>query len=269
VVPYLAIGAAYRDEAPYLREWIEFHRLVGVERFFLYNNLSEDDHREVLAPYIDSGVVVWHDWPLFPGQLQAFDDCIERHRQDARWIAFVDADEFLFSPTLRPVSEILRDFEEFPGVAVNCLTFGNNGHQTPPPGLVIDNYRRRTDRERRARIVKSVVQPERVLHVGSVPHYFRYKQREKAVNERREQVRGHETEAASYDLLRINHYFTRSQVERERKLASAKADNGLPRRPEQARRRDAMLDEVEDETILAYLPQLRRAMGEQVSGPAG
>ena len=27
----LAIAAIFRNEAPYLREWIEFHRLVGVE----------------------------------------------------------------------------------------------------------------------------------------------------------------------------------------------------------------------------------------------
>ena len=34
---YLSICAVYRDEGPYLREWIEFHRLVGVERFYLYD----------------------------------------------------------------------------------------------------------------------------------------------------------------------------------------------------------------------------------------
>ena len=38
-------------------EWIEFHRLVGVERFFLYDNGSTDDHREVLAPYVEEGIV--------------------------------------------------------------------------------------------------------------------------------------------------------------------------------------------------------------------
>ena len=46
--PYLSICAIYRDEAFYLREWLEFHRLVGVERFFLYHNLSIDDHLSVL-----------------------------------------------------------------------------------------------------------------------------------------------------------------------------------------------------------------------------
>ena len=45
-------------------------------------------------------------------------------------------------------------------------------------------------------------------------------------------MRGDETDAASCELLRINHYFTRSEQERERKIASARADNGLPRRPD-------------------------------------
>lgn len=31
---YLAVCAIFRDEAPYLAEWIEFHRLVGVEHFY-------------------------------------------------------------------------------------------------------------------------------------------------------------------------------------------------------------------------------------------
>ena len=50
---------------------------MGVERFFLYDNFSLDDHQEVLAPYVDEGVVVLHDWPDFPGQLSAYDDASE------------------------------------------------------------------------------------------------------------------------------------------------------------------------------------------------
>ena len=37
---YLSICAIYRDEAPYLVEWIEFHRLVGVEHFYLYDGFK-------------------------------------------------------------------------------------------------------------------------------------------------------------------------------------------------------------------------------------
>jgi hypothetical protein len=40
---YLSICAIFKDEAPYLQEWIEFHRLLGVEKFYLYNNNSRDN----------------------------------------------------------------------------------------------------------------------------------------------------------------------------------------------------------------------------------
>ena len=96
---YLAIQAMFLNEARYLREWIEFHRLVGVERFFLYDHESTDGGAELLAPYVEEGIVVLHDWPVHPGLLEANQDCIERHCDDARWVAFMDIDEFLFSPT--------------------------------------------------------------------------------------------------------------------------------------------------------------------------
>jgi hypothetical protein len=258
VTSYLAIGAVYRNEGRYLREWIEFHRLVGVERFFLYDNRSEDGHMDVLAPYIEAGVVVHHSWPGFPAQLQVFDDCIERHRDDARWIAFIDLDEFLFSPTMRPVAEILRDYEDHAAVAVNCVAFGTSGHETPPPGLVIENYVRRTDREARNLIIKSIVDPARTLHAGRTPHYFRLRNHERAVTERREPVRGDESDSLSCELLRINHYFTRSQQERDAKIASRRADNGLAK--SDGSERDWKLNAVEDRTILGYLPALKDAL---------
>ena len=131
--PYLAICAIYRDEAPYLREWIEFHRLVGVERFFLYNNLSTDDHREVLAPYIEEGIVVLHDWPRRPGPDPGLRRLPRGPSRRARWIAFIDLDEFLFSPTGSRSPSCSRDYERWPGVVVNWAVFGTSGpsHDAP------------------------------------------------------------------------------------------------------------------------------------------
>jgi hypothetical protein len=58
---YLSICAIFKDEAPYLAEWIEFHRHVGVERFLLYDNLSTDNGREVLEPWARTGIVTVSD----------------------------------------------------------------------------------------------------------------------------------------------------------------------------------------------------------------
>lgn len=58
---YLSICATFKDEAPYIPEWIEFHRRVGVEHFFLYDNLSTDRSREVLEQWVRAGLVTLSD----------------------------------------------------------------------------------------------------------------------------------------------------------------------------------------------------------------
>ncbi len=38
-----AIAAIVKNEGRYLREWIEFHRLVGCTKFYIYDNNSTDN----------------------------------------------------------------------------------------------------------------------------------------------------------------------------------------------------------------------------------
>jgi Glycosyltransferase family 92 len=59
----LCVCAIFRDEAPYLKEWIEFHRLVGIQKFYLYNNASTDNYKEVLQRYINKEIVYLTEWP--------------------------------------------------------------------------------------------------------------------------------------------------------------------------------------------------------------
>src|SRR5688572_26757909 len=65
----LAIGAMIKNAGRYLREWIEFHLLQGVRRFYLYDDGSTDDSLQVLAPYVADGrvrVIPWRSfiWPI-------------------------------------------------------------------------------------------------------------------------------------------------------------------------------------------------------------
>ncbi|NJO79378.1 MAG: glycosyltransferase family 92 protein [Cyanobacteria bacterium RM1_2_2] len=83
-------------EAPYLLEWLEFHKLVGVQKFYLYDNGDGIDTIGILYPYFESGEVILHDWPVAPGQLPAYKHCLQTYSQDSEWIAFIDLDEFLF-----------------------------------------------------------------------------------------------------------------------------------------------------------------------------
>jgi hypothetical protein len=57
VIYSLGIISQFHNEATYLAEWVAYHRLVGVDHFWLYDDGSTDDWRSVLAPHLDEGVV--------------------------------------------------------------------------------------------------------------------------------------------------------------------------------------------------------------------
>ena len=171
----LAACAVFKDEASYLAEWVTFHRLMGVDRFYLYDNDSSDDWRKVLAPEIGAGIVRAMAWPgdAVQGGVQgpAYSDCIRRHSRDARWIAFIDIDEFLFSPSGRPLPDVLTEFDRVPAVVVNWRNFGTGGWEHRPKGLVTENYLTRApDDFAMSRLVKSIVYPRKTsTRVESLP----------------------------------------------------------------------------------------------------
>jgi hypothetical protein len=252
---YLAVCAMYQNEAPYLQEWIEFHRLVGVERFFLYDNGSSDNHLEVIAPYIETGTVVLHEWPDRPGQVKANDHCVSEHRYDTRWIATLDIDEFLFSPSGQPVSEVLVDYEEYPGVGVNWMVFGTSGHRTRAPGLLIESHLLRAKEP--WSYIKNIVDPARVVRCLQA-HAFSYSH-QTAVDEHCEPITqwGGRTQFGSVSRLRINHYYLRSEAEGRAKLETPFEGTPRPFRFEQLNRE---LSEEHDEEITRYVPALKEAM---------
>ena len=72
------------------------------------------------------------------------------------------------------------------------------------------------------------------------------------------------TDTVSFSLLRVNHYVTRSESEYRRKLetpTAAIAHIRPGKRTERAiKRRIGVLNEMRDETIQRYLPELHRAL---------
>ena len=260
---YLSVCAIYRDEAADLAEWVEFHRLVGVERFFLYNNFSMDNHMEVLAPYIDEGLVTVRDWPVLDGrigQIAAYDDALRWHRFDSRWIAFIDLDEFMFASGDEPLPEVLTEYERWPAVALRWVMIGTSGHEIRPEGLVIDNYRRRIDYDGNMNM-KSIVDPSRVTRCLS-GHHFEYPYLA-AVDESHAPVNGTRTATGSVERLRINHYHWKSRQEYMAKCARSHASgrrSELPGEDYFEWLADAEARGTDDDAILRYLPDLRRAL---------
>jgi hypothetical protein len=215
----LSICAVFRDEGLYLKEWIEFHKIVGVQHFYLYNNLSTDNYLEILSPYIESGEVELFDWPadthserdyLDYLQLPVYNHGLNIAKETSRWIAFIDLDEFLFPVKHENLIEMLKEYEFYAGIAVNWVNYGTSWLDTlPANGLIIENliYRARTDYPRN-RIVKMVVQPQYVQSIHN-PHYFEYNEDHSAVNSAKETLIPDQImHPIIIDTVRINHYWS-------------------------------------------------------------
>lgn len=136
-----SICAIFKDESPYLKEWIEFHLLVGFDHFYLFNNNSSDNYRETLKPYIESGVVTLIDWKKEPGQMDAYAYCAKQYKNETKWIAFIDLDEFVVPIRDDNIKTFLSRFENRPFVLVYWKLFGASGRVDRSfDGLVTEDF---------------------------------------------------------------------------------------------------------------------------------
>ena len=124
---FLSILSIFKNEAPFLKEFIEYYLLMGVDHFYLYNNNSEDNYMDILEPYISKGIVTFHDWPLIPGQDAMYDHFYIEHRHETNWVSFLDLDEFICPIKDLNIPEWLKKHDKYPEVMIYWKMFGTNG----------------------------------------------------------------------------------------------------------------------------------------------
>lgn len=124
----VSVCAIFKNEAPYLKEWIEFNHLVGVEHFYMYNNNSEDDYLSVLNPYIEKGWITLVQWPHNQMQMESYKDCIKNFASETKWLGFIDIDEFIVPKSTDNVYDFLQPFERKRGaVSIYWRLYGSSG----------------------------------------------------------------------------------------------------------------------------------------------
>lgn len=265
----LALTAIFRDEAPYLREWIEFHLSLGVEFFHLFNNLSSDHFAEVLKPYIKNGTVKLTDWPIEHDaerdwcitQRLAYERALHLSRGKVKWLAILDTDEFLFPVQENSLVDVLKRFESFGGVGVNWQIFGTSHvAKIPENQLMIEMLQSKLPKNEPVNTtVKSIVRPERVIasesghHMRYLPGYFQ-------VNTDATPFTGPRTPYVQVDQLRINHYRSRDEhFFHARKLERlVKWWNLHPKSTWENFYNS--FNQVEDAEILRFVPELKKRL---------
>lgn len=265
----LSICAIFQNEAPYLKEWIEFHRLMGVEHFYLINHRSQDDYQEVLQPYILSGLVELKEEKKKADTLKTFNSlqckcytkCLTQSRGISKWVAFLDIDEFLFPIKESNLPEVLKDYEEFGGVGVNWLMFGpSHVWKIPQHQLLIESLTHCAAKDFKGnRYIKSIVKPECAIRFTN-PHQPVYNKQHVEVNSDKLPLEGMWSSYYQSSTLRINHYWTREgDYFYRQKIKRHKRWRGDP--DLQAIKDFIQSMNVEqDKTILRFVPALKKLM---------
>jgi hypothetical protein len=97
-------GATVRDEADLLPYFLEYHDRLGIDRFFVVDNLSQDATRDILLS--NPKVHVWETamrfWPASCGS--AWLEVLFRGFARGHWCLVVDADELFYYPGVETVS---------------------------------------------------------------------------------------------------------------------------------------------------------------------
>jgi hypothetical protein len=122
--------AVVRNRAKITLEWVLYHVILGVQRFILFDDGSEDHLRDVLHPLVELGIVTVFNvsnsgglyrfrgsHPLRGPLLEAYGDCmdIEAERAESEdhdtfpWVGLLDSDEFIVLPSGLCISEVVSN----------------------------------------------------------------------------------------------------------------------------------------------------------------
>lgn len=132
--------------------WIEYHLMLGVEHFYLYDNGCEDDTLPRVQPYVERGLATVIDWRIgqryqhwgsfswLYSQIAAMNHFLVRFGPASEWVGMFDIDEFVYfvndnqkhSIYVDLLQAIVADDSLCAGVALRCRFFGGQRRLTLP-----------------------------------------------------------------------------------------------------------------------------------------
>jgi hypothetical protein len=217
----VALCIRIRDEAPNLRELVEYYLAAGVRHIFFYEARSGDDFHAVLDPFVEAGVVTLiENWPHVPISPAAEHDCVLRCIGRFAWLGCIDADEFVVIGDGRKIDAFLHSLpQKVPALALHWRYYGSNGHIKRPALPVILAYSRRHAETNRH--VKVFLRPERATRCRNSHTWFYSGAFAAAKNENGRNVYGSISLPPTSEHAWINHYFHKSKEEFDAKGSRA------------------------------------------------
>jgi hypothetical protein len=135
--PRKVLFSAMKNEAPFVLEWVAYHKVIGFDEIVICSNPSNDGMEELLAALADAGEIRHLRTTVPRGRSpqviasRAFSEKIGFRPGD--WYLWLDADEFLnVHAGDRTVSALIAALEGREAALINWRVFGSGGQARFP-----------------------------------------------------------------------------------------------------------------------------------------
>jgi hypothetical protein len=229
---YLTLAAIIRNQEHYVKEWLTFQKLAGFERFLIALHQCSDKTEEVIRrlPFSDDIIIRKYDTGQFI-QMSVYAEWMRDFRDTTFWMAFFDGDEYLYGVKADDLKTVLTGFEKNDSVLVHNHEFGTSNHVLRPQGLSIDAFTwRAKDDHWMHRNVKSIIRTDSWQwflspHLAQTKHGWVREDHGTIFENDLSLKCSVGTKPPITNMIRYNHYYTRSMVDWIQRYANGHGDS--------------------------------------------
>jgi hypothetical protein len=211
----IALVCIAKNEDHYIKEWVDYHKIVGFDHIFIYQNDWEY--------LVNDPDVTKIDFNGEAKQVEAYNDFIKNRSADYDWVAFLDVDEFLVLKQHQDIKHFISDYSEFEAVGINWKLFGDNGLTDIVNGdyNVLGRFKMAQDSlNPHLKTIVKLGNPDLYMYVHGPSSNIKVVGTDKEViTDENNQF----NENGFYDIAQINHYFVKTKPEFIQKIARGRA----------------------------------------------
>ena len=150
----ILLSTMVKNEDNYIKQWIEFHKSIGVDKFVIYDNAKGNDNglsyssnqsysdlSSLLEEYIKNNIVILIDWP-YPKRTEKGSASGQTTQQNhsiyafktSKYIGLFDVDEYINIQKKTNIKTILDDIIKYENInldSVSCLRIKNKFFYNP------------------------------------------------------------------------------------------------------------------------------------------
>jgi hypothetical protein len=218
----LSTLSIFLNEGMNFKEWIDHYLWQGVEHFYLIDNGSTDNYKEIIEPYMK--YITLYDRPERNSQAKHYNEIFLKIKNDTKWLFVCDLDEFLFNVDAdKTLLDYLADKDEYCAISTHMRMFGSRDEYEHPESIRLAFFDRDKELHDNG---KSIVKCSKVVNLDI--HFHSYVENCNILTDN--------------DNIHLNHYFLQSKeyfdkIKKTRGDAVQKASDNV-RNDEYFKRRD-------------------------------